>query len=565
MNLLDRFLERTEFTDYEDFKKNYKLNIPENFNFGYDIVDEYARLCPEKRALIWYNNDFDVHEEYQLNFGEVKRLSDKAANAFKALGIGKGDRVMLILRQYLEVWISIVALCKIGATCIPATFQLTPKDIVYRCNSANIKMICAVDTPELVDYIEKAKPDCPSLKHVAILETGHGEGVRDGFIDYKKAINEASEDLEKVVTNNDDRMLIYFSSGTSGMPKMISHTYTYPIGHITTAKYWQHVEDDGRHLTQSDSGWAKFAWGKIFGQWIAGTELVAYDQLTKFDGKKMLEAIDHLKLTTFCAPPTIYRFIINEDMTGIDFSSLHHCCTAGEPLYPDIVNKFREATGHTIYEGFGQSETTVVLANYGWDEVKCGSTGKPAPVYDIDIVDDDGVHCEDGVVGHIVVKNAVSERPTGLFTEYIGDDDAMKRAWYNGWYDTGDMAWRDSDGYYWFEGRSDDVIKCSGYRIGPFEVESALATHPAVLESAVTAAPDPIRGQVVKATIVLKGGFEGSAALIKELQNHVKKATAPYKYPRIIEFVSELPKTISNKTKRADIRKRDAQAAEENK
>ena len=565
MDLLNRFLERTEFESYEDFKKNYKLNIPENFNFGYDIVDEYARLCPEKRALIWYNNDFDVHEEYRLNFGEVKRLSDKAANAFKTLGIGKGDRVMLILRQYLEAWISIVALCKIGATCIPATFQLTSKDIVYRCNAANIKLICAVDSPELVEYVAKAMPDCNTLEKVAILETGHGEGVREGFVDYKKAINEASDVLEKTVTNNNDRMLIYFSSGTSGMPKMISHNFMYPLGHITTAKYWQHVEDNGRHLTQSDSGWAKFAWGKIYGQWIAGTELVAYDQLTKFDGKKMLEAIDHLKLTTFCAPPTIYRFIINEDMSGIDFSSLHHCCTAGEPLYPDIVNKFREATGHTIYEGFGQSETTVVLANYGWDEVKCGSTGKPAPIYDIDIVDDDGNRCEDGIVGHIVVKNAVSERPTGLFTEYIGDEEAMKRAWYKGWYDTGDMAWRDSDGYFWFEGRSDDVIKCSGYRIGPFEVESALATHPAVLESAVTAAPDPIRGQVVKATIVLKAGYEGSDALIKELQNHVKKATAPYKYPRIIEFVKELPKTISNKTKRAEIRKKDAQSAEESK
>ncbi len=551
MNLLDRFLEKTEFSSYEDLKKNYKLKIPENFNFGYDVVDEYARLCPEKRALIWYNNDGDVPEEKQLNFGEVKRLSDKAANAFKALGIKKGDRVMLILRQHLEVWISIVALCKIGAVCIPATFQLTTKDIVYRCNSANIRMICAVDMPDLLAYIEEAKPSCTTLDSVAIL----GENIPEGYLDWGKLIDEAPEELEKVETHNDEIMLTYFSSGTSGMPKMIAHNFAYPLGHITTAKYWQHVEDDGRHLTQADSGWAKFAWGKFYGQWIAGTELVAYDQMHKFNAKKFLEAMEHLKLTTFCAPPVTLRLLLTEDMSKYDFSSIHHLCTAGEPLYPEVVNRFREYTGHTIHEGFGQTETTVILANFGWDEIKCGSTGKPSPLYDIDIVDDDGNSCEDGIVGHIVVKNAVAEHPTGLFIEYYHDEEAQKKAWHDGWYDTGDMAWRDSDGYFWFEGRSDDIIKCSGYRIGPFEVESALATHPAVLESAVTAAPDAVRGQVVKATIVLTNGYEPSDALIKELQNHVKHATAPYKYPRIIEFVKALPKTTSGKTRRAEIRK----------
>ena len=559
--LLNKFLPQIDFESYEEFREKFTINVPEDFNFGYDVVDAWAGAEPDKRALVWVN---EQDEERVFTFTDIKRLSNRVANLLRDLGLKKGDVAMMILRRRWEYWVCATALHKLGVILIPATLQLTKKDIVYRGNAAEVKAVICVDDDFVVSQMEASAPEIPSLKH-RILVSDSGT-PREGWLDLHAEMDKRPETFPRptgdAATRWDDVMLVYFTSGTTGMPKLVQHNFAYPLGHIVTAKYWQHVEDNGRHLTQSDSGWAKFAWGKIYGQWIAGTELVAYDQLTKFDGKKMLEAIDHLKLTTFCAPPTIYRFIINEDMSGIDFSSLHHCCTAGEPLYPDIVNKFREATGHTIYEGFGQTETTVVLANYGWDEVKCGSTGKPSPIYDIDIVDDDGNPCEDGIVGHIVVKNAESERPTGLFTEYIGDEEAMKRAWYKGWYDTGDMAWRDSDGYFWFEGRSDDVIKCSGYRIGPFEVESALATHPAVLESAVTAAPDPIRGQVVKATIVLKAGYEGSDALIKELQNHVKKATAPYKYPRIIEFVKELPKTISNKTKRAEIRKRDAQSAD---
>lgn len=348
-------------------------------------------------------------------------------------------------------------------------------------------------------------------------------------------------------------MLIYFSSGTTGMPKMILHDYSYPLGHIITAKYWQRVMENGLHLTMSDSGWAKFAWGKIYGQWICGATIVAYDN-EKFNAHNTLSLLQEIKLTSFCAPPTIFRFLIKEDIAKYDLSSIEHCSIAGEPLNPEVFYKFRELTGLTLTEGFGQTETPAILANFEGFEIKPGSTGKPSPDFDVDIVDEDGNSCEDGVVGNIVIRNISKHRPYGLVREYVGDDAANARAFKNDCYYTGDMAWRDSDGYFWFVGRNDDVIKCSGYRIGPFEVESALMTHPSVLECAVTAAPDPVRGQVVKATIVLARGFVASEELKKEIQNHVKKVTAPYKYPRIVDFVEELPKTTSGKIMRARIR-----------
>ncbi|MDD6799877.1 MAG: AMP-binding protein [Firmicutes bacterium] len=550
MNLLGRFLDRTDFSSYDDFKKNYKLNIPDHFNFGYDVVDVYAKEAPEKLALIRTD---DTGYERRITFGEMKRLTDKTANALRLLGVEKGDKVLMILKQREEAWITIVALIKLGAVCIPATFQLTPKDVAYRCEASGAKLVIAVDEPEIVENVTAALPLCPIGVNAAFV----GENVPEGFADFRKLVEMAPEDLDRTVTENDDMMLMYFSSGTTGMPKMVAHDYTYPLGHIVTAKYWQHVQDDGIHLTVSDSGWAKFAWGKIFGQWIAGTAVVGYDEAGKFNPHHLLGAMERLKLTTFCAPPTIYRFLIKEDMSGYDFSTLRYCCTAGEPLNPEVVKRFGEQTGLEIHEGFGQSETSVILANFGWDPIKPGSTGKPSPLYDIDIVDENGESCDDGIVGSIVIKNASSAHPAGLFKGYYNDEDAMSRSWVNGVYNTGDMAWRDSDGYFWFEGRGDDVIKCSGYRIGPFEVESALLTHPAVLECAVTAVPDPIRGQVVKATIVLTKGRVPSEELKKELQNHVKHVTAPYKYPRVIEFVSELPKTTSGKIKRAEIRRKD--------
>jgi len=547
--MIEKFLPRIAFDSYEDFKANYKLNIPENFNFAYDIVDEWAK-DKDKPALLWCDDDGN---EKHFTFHDLKVLSDKAANVYKSLGIGKGDSVMLMLKQRPEAWICILALCKIGAICIPATFQLTPKDIVYRCNAASIKMMIFVDDDEIIKHVKDSITKCETLKHIGVV----GENIPDGWIDFRKAVEGADENFERPAEKNEnnDPMLLYFTSGTTSMPKMALHDFTYPLGHIVTAKYWQQVEDGGRHLTVSDSGWAKFAWGKIYGQWICGAVMVAYDT-EKFTPSKMLETIDRLKLTTFCAPPTIYRFLIKEDLSKCDFSTIKHASIAGEPLNPEVFNQFYEATGLKVTEGFGQTETSVIIANFPWFDIKPGSTGKPSPLYDLDIVDEDGNSCEDGIVGSIVIKNA-DEHPKGLFKEYYRDNAATKRSWSNGVYNTGDTAWRDEDGYIWFVGRNDDVIKCSGYRIGPFEVESALLTHPSVLECAVTAVPDPVRGQVVKATVVLAKGFEPSDMLRKELQNHVKVTTAPYKYPRILEFVDELPKTLSGKIKRGQIRKED--------
>lgn len=548
--MIEKFLDRTNFDSYEDFKANYRLKIPPVFNFAYDVVDEWAKTDPQKPALVWCNDDGG---EMRFTFSEVKEKSDRAANVFKKFDIKKGDTVLLMLKQRPEVWFCMLALHKIGAIVIPATFQLTPKDIVYRCNAADVKMIVCAQDDEIIKHIETARPECVLLQTVAIV----GDKISEGYVDMRREIDLASDQWERVSgIKNSDLMLIYFSSGTTGMPKMIFHDYEYPLGHIVTAKYWQKVQDGRLHLTVSDSGWAKFGWGKIYGQWICGAVIVAYDT-EKFEPIKMLETIDRLKLTTFCAPPTVYRFLIKEDLSKCDFSTIKHAGIAGEPLNPEVFYKFREATGLEVTEGFGQSETSVLIANFGWFPIKPGSTGKFSPLYDLDIVDENGISCEDGIVGSIVVKNTDKQHPTGLFHRYYRDEAATNAAWQNGVYNTGDTAWRDAEGYIWFVGRSDDVIKCSGYRIGPFEVESALLTHPSVLECAVTAVPDPVRGQVVKATVVLTRGYSGSDALKKELQAHVKKVTAPYKYPRVVEFVDELPKTVSGKIRRVQIRKED--------
>ncbi|MDD4772192.1 MAG: AMP-binding protein [Eubacteriales bacterium] len=550
MNLLDRFLERTEFDGYDDFIENYKLLIPENFNFGYDVIDEYARLEPDKAALLRY----DDLNEYHYSFGDISRLSNKTANFFRSRGLKKGDCIMLMLRERAEAWTCMIAAIKLGVIVIPATFQLTAEDIVYRSECASLKMICTVDENERIVQITKALPQCGADMQVAVV----GENIPEGWLNLRVEVEKAPDSLDRITGSNDDTMLIYFSSGTTGLPKMVAHDFTYPLGHITTAVYWQQVRDGGRHLTYSDSGWAKFAWGKIFGQWIAGSVIVAYDT-NRFKADKLLEAINRLRLTTFCAPPTVLRSMIAEDMSGCDFSTLRHCCSAGEPLNPEVISRFREASGLTIHEGFGQTETSVLLANFGWEPIKAGSMGKPAPMYDIKLIDSDGNECEDGVIGSIVINNAGANRPCGLFAEYRNNPEAMAESFTGGVYNTKDMAWRDSDGYFWFEGRDDDIIKCSGYRIGPFEVESVLLTHPAVMECAVTAVPDDIRGQVVKATIILNRGYEASEELKKTLQDYTKNNTAPYKYPRVIEFVSELPKTSSGKIKRSEIKKHDAQ------
>lgn len=546
--LLDRYLPRIEFDSYEDFKENYAVNVPENFNFGFDIVDEWAKQDKNKTALVWCN---DKGDKKTLTFSDISRLSNKAANFFTSMGITKGSVVMLILRRRWEYWVCATALHKIGAILIPGSLQLTKKDIVYRANAAQICTVVCVDDDFVISQVELAKSDTLTLKNFVIVD-----GNRNGWLNFDEEIEKHSDVFERTQTNWKDIMLVYFTSGTTGMPKMVRHDFSYPLGHIVTAKYWQRVQEDKLHMSVSDTGWAKFGWGKIYGQWICGAVIFAYD-MDKFVPLKLLEKITEYKVTTFCAPPTMFRFMLQEDVTKFDLSCIKHCCIAGEPLNPEVFKKWYELTGLKLCEGFGQSESSVMLANFQWFETLPGSTGKPSPLYNIQLLDANGNICEDGDEGQIVIMDIDKKLPTGLFTGYFNDDEMTEKNLGGTHYDTGDVAWRDSNGYYWFVGRNDDVIKCSGYRIGPFEVESALLEHPSVVECAVTAVPDEIRGQVVKATVVLAEGFCASKELIKELQSHVKKVTAPYKYPRIIEFVKELPKTLGGKIKRAEIRKND--------
>lgn len=553
--LLDRFLPRIEFDSYEDFKKNYKVNIPENFNFGFDIVDEWAKQDENKKALVWCN---DHDEEKIFTFKDISLLSNKTANYFKSIGIKKGDVVMMILRRRWEYWVCAVALHKLGAVTIPATLQLTKKDIVYRANAAKARAIVCINDDFVIEQAEKALPDSPTIHHHIVV----GE-KREGWDFFEEEIEKQSDVFERPTgdeaTNKDDVMLVYFTSGTTGMPKMIQHSFSHPLGHIVTAKYWQQVQENKLHMSVTDSGWAKFGWGKIYGQWICGAVIFAYD-MDKFVPAKLLEKMAKYKLTTFCAPPTMYRFMLLEDVASYDLSSIQHWATAGEPLNPEVNNKWFGFTGHNIYQGFGQSEGSVLMADFQWDDIKIGSTGKPSPLYDIKLLDSDGNEVGIGEEGSICVMDVKNNPPAGLFTGYYLNQEMTDKLLLGKYYDTCDMAWQDSEGYYWFVGRNDDVIKCSGYRIGPFEVESAMLEHDAVVECAITGAPDPVRGQVVKATVVLKKEYQPSPELIKELQDHVKKSTAPYKYPRIIEFVDEIPKTFSGKIKRAMIRHEDEEA-----
>lgn len=549
--ILEKYLNHTDFSSYEDFHKNYKVNVPENFNFAYDVVDELAAKSPDKIALVWCD---DKGAKAQFTFGEMKYYSDKAANFFKAAGIKKGDPVMLILKRHYEFWFCILALHKIGAVGIPATHLLTTKDIIYRCNAASVKMIVSVNEPQVLESIDGAHADSPTLMVKAVVRGGS----REGWLSFDEEMKKAGEKWEKPtgaeMTQNSDKLLLYFTSGTTGYPKMVQHNFVYPLGHILTAKYWQHVRDGGLHLTVADTGWAKAAWGKIYGQWICECAVFVYDY-DKFVPKEMLQVLVDNSVTSFCAPPTIYRYFIKEDLTQYNFK-LEHCSVAGEPLNPEIFAQFLKMTGHKLIEGYGQTELTITLGTYPGVEPRPGSMGKPSPGYDIDIIDENGNSCEVGEVGQIVVRTD-KRTPVGMFDGYYRDDERTHSVWYDGIYYTGDTAWRDEDGYYWFVGRTDDVIKSAGYRIGPFEVESALLEHPAVMECAVTGVPDEMRGAVVKATVVLTKNYTASDELKVELQEHVKKVTAPYKYPRIIEFVTELPKTISGKIRRVEIRDKD--------
>lgn len=546
--MLEKYLPKVDFDSLDDFRQNFKINVPDNFNFGYDIVDGWAEKEPDKVALRWTN---DKGERIDFTFADIKRESDKTAAFFMEQGIGKGDMVMLILKRRYEFWFSIVALHKIGAVVIPATHLLTKKDIVYRNNAADIKAIVAVGDDIILPHIADAMPESPSVKSLISV----GPKVPEGWVDFHKGIESAAPFVKPACPNtNDDIMLMYFTSGTTGNPKMVAHYFTYPLGHIVTARYWHNLRQDSLHLTVADTGWGKAVWGKLYGQWIVGATVFVYDH-EKFTPADMLKMIEEHKITSFCAPPTIFRFMIREDLNKFDLSSLKYCTIAGEPLNPAVYEAFYNATGIKLMEGFGQTETTMTIGTFPWMEPKPGSMGVPNPAYDMDLITGDGRSAEDGEQGEIVLRTD-KVKPLGLFKEYYRDAEKTKEVYSDNVYHTGDIAWRDEDGYYWFVGRTDDVIKSSGYRIGPFEVESALMTHPAVVECAITGVPDEVRGQVVKATIVLAKAYKDKAGeeLVKEIQNHVKKTTAPYKYPRVVEFVEELPKTISGKIRRVEIR-----------
>lgn len=549
--MIEKFLKQTTFISQEDYEKNLEFIIPEHFNFAYDVMDEWAKEKPEKLALLWTN---DEGECIRFSFKDLKEQSDRAAAYFQQLGIGKGDMVMLILKRRYEFWISMLALHKIGAVAIPATHMLTTHDIVYRNNRASVKAIICAGEEYIMQQVEGSKAESPTLKTLVSI----GPKQAEGFHDWHKEWNDAPAFVRPTEKNdNNDTMLMYFTSGTSGEPKMVAHDFLYAMGHLTTGVYWHNLGEDSIHLTVADTGWGKAVWGKMYGQWFAGAAVFVFDH-EKFTADKILRQIEKYHITSFCAPPTVYRFLIHEDFSHYDLSSLRYCCTAGEALNPAVFDKFKELTGISLMEGFGQTETTMTLGTMPWTKPKPGSMGLPNPQYDIDLIKPDGTPCEDGEKGEIVVRTNAG-KPVGLFKYYYRDDELTNNVWHDGLYHTGDVAWRDEDGYYWFEGRIDDVIKSSGYRIGPFEVESALMTHPAVVECAITGVPDEIRGMVVKATVVLHKDWKSKAGdeLIKELQNHVKHVTAPYKYPRIIEFVDELPKTISGKIRRVEIREKD--------
>ena len=546
--MLEQFVSRTDFSSYDDFQKNFRITVPAKFNFAWDVVEPIAAAEPGRTALVWCD---ETGAEATFTFGQLSELSNRTATFFLSLGIGRGDPVMLILKRRYEYWFCLLALHKIGAIAIPATHLLTKKDLSYRNNAAAVKAIVSVNEQKVLESVDAALPESPTLKHRIAL------GVRrPGWLDLLAGMEKADARLSRMPTENSDTSLLYFTSGTTGMPKMVQHDFVYPLGHILTAKYWQNVQDGGLHLTVADTGWAKAAWGKIYGQWLFGSAVFVYDY-NRFVPAALLGVIATHHVTTFCAPPTMYRFFIKEDLKKYDFSALKYCTVAGEPLNPEVYSQFLDMTGLKLREGYGQTEMTVAVAVFPWMEPKPGSMGLPTPGYDIDLLDDEGRSCEVGEKGQIVVRTD-GRIPVGMFHGYYKDPELTAHSWHDGVYRTGDVAWRAEDGYLWFVGRTDDVIKSSGYRIGPFEVESALIEHPAVLECAVTGVPDPDRGAVVKATIVLAKGYAPSPELMVELQEHVKKTTAPYKYPRHIEFVSELPKTISGKIRRVEIRQRES-------
>ena len=551
---------REDFLSLADAQRNYKLTWNEDFNFAYDVVDELARTKPDKLAMVWVGAD---GEEKRFTFKDMSRESNRAANYFKYLGIRKGDVVLLVLRRSYYFWFCLLGLHKIGAVAVSATDMLKAKDYVYRCNMAGIKYAIITGHGDAAESFEERASEYTTIKKKLV--TMHKKPAPD-WIDFEEGFAAADTDWVRPTgdhgTKADDTMLLAFTSGTSGYPKMLTHDFRYPLGHIMTALFWQQVVDGGLHFSISDTGWLKAYWGKIYGQWLGESAVFVYD-FERFDPEDILSKLEKYKITTFCVPPTMYRMMLQHDVKKYDLSSLTHCCTAGEALNPEIYNKWLEATGLKLYEGFGQSETTVCIATIKpWMEPVPGAIGLPIPGMDIHILNENNERCQRGTTGEICIRVLSQERrPCGLMRTYNMSEEDTDKAIHDGFYHTGDTAYRDEDGLFRYVGRNDDVIKSSGYRIGPFEIESVLMEHPAVLEIAVTGVPDAVRGFNVKATIVLQKGFEPSDALVKELQNYVKVNTAPYKYPRIVEFVDALPKTFNGKIQRNVIRQNDIEKA----
>jgi acetyl-CoA synthetase len=554
MNIYKDFVaEHRDYDNYEDLKANFRIEVPANFNFAYDVVDRYATEAPEKRALVWCD---DKDNEKVFTFADMAKCVNKTANYLVNCGIKKGDAVMLILRRRYEFWWFILALHKIGAIAVPATNLLLAKDIVFRTNAANIKMIVSFDD-NVQNEIEAALKDSPSVEK--IVTVGQKKDKWEHFHSfYENCSDTFSRPTGENATKNTDAMLLYFTSGTSGNPKMVQHNFAYPLGHIITARYWQNVVDDGLHLTVAETGWAKAMWGKLYGQWLCGSAVFVYDMET-FVPDKLLHHIADYGVTTFCAPPTVYRYMIRQNLDKYDLSKLRYVVTAGEALNAEVFNKIKEKLGLELHEAYGQTECTVLMGNFPGMKVKPGSMGKPAPGYNIKVIRDDGSECEAGEKGEIVI-DVSNMHPFGLFSGYYRNEEMTKKVFSGGVYHTGDIAEKDEDGYFTFVGRKDDLIKTSGYRVSPFEVESILQQIPAVLECAVTGVPDPKRGQAVKATIVLAKGFEACKELELKIREFVKDHTAPYKQPRVFEFVKELPKTISGKIRHAEIRDKDKSA-----
>jgi acetyl-CoA synthetase len=542
--------------DYNEIYNNFHIDVPEFFNFGFDVIDAWANKDRNKLAMVWVNQD---GLEEKFTFWDLMRLSNQIANIMIKYGVNKGDRVLIMLPRVPEWWTFTLALIKRGAVYCPAPTMLTPHDLKYRINIADIKVV--ITSREHADKIDEIAKDCPSLSCKILID-----GERQNWISYPVELEYPAPVSTKIVsfpgvkkTKSTDPLVIFFTSGTTGEPKMAVHDQSYPLGHIVTARFWQDIHTNDLHFTLSDTGWAKSAWGKFYGQWIEGAAIFVYDIRSKFNPTEILPLIEKYGITTFCCPPTIYRMLILADLDKFDFTELRHCVSAGEPLNPEVIKAWKDATGLTIHEGYGQTETVLCIGTFPGMTPKFGSMGKPSPGWHIDLQDDNGNSVGLHEEGKIAIK--LDPRPVGMFREYLNNAEENKKAFANGFYFTGDKAYRDEDGYFWFIGRDDDVIKASGYRIGPFEVESALIEHPSVQEAAVVGSPDDIRGLIVKAFVILKPGIKPSEALVREIQNHVKKVTAPYKYPRSIEFVDSLPKTISGKIRRNELRDREMKKA----